>query len=275
LAARRWRSTSEAAAKELIRHSRRVDEAVSFSALAGLPPPVERYLRKVLREGQPLIRSLRMRQAGEFRSRETDDVGAGWRPFEAVEVFTVDPPGFLWDATIRMAPLAAVRVRDQYVAGTASMLGAVLGIVPVVKGSDGPELRAGALQRYLGESVWFPTALLPRAGLAWTPLDDAHARATLGDGDTSVSLDFEFAPGGEIVSGYTAGRQRAGDSGRFVTLPWGGRYAGYRERDGMLVPDESEVFWVVGGREQPYYRGRNLAIEFHFGEWAGAGLAGG
>ena len=76
------------------------------------------------------------------------------------------------------------------------MRGAILGLVPVVNAADDPQLRAGALQRYLAESVWFPTALLPSEGLRWTPVDEAHARATLTDHGISVTLEFEFAPGG-------------------------------------------------------------------------------
>ena len=30
----------------------------------------------------------------------------------------------------------------------------------------------------------------------------------------------------------------------------------------MRIPLESEVYWVVNGKEQPYYRGRNLAIAY-------------
>jgi hypothetical protein len=174
-----------------------------------------------------------------------------------------------------MGPLVTVRVRDAYVGGMASMLGALFGMMPILKVTDGPELRAGALQRYLAESVWFPTALLPRRGLEWSPLDDTHARATLTDRGTTISLNFEFGPGGEIVSTCTSGRQRAADrKGGYVTLPWGGRYREYQERGGLRVPLEAEVYWVVEGREQPYYRGRNLAIEYRSGEMPPAGLAG-
>jgi hypothetical protein len=173
----------------------------------------------------------------------------------------------VWDARIRMAPLASVRVRDAYVEGRASMLGALMGVVPVVDESDGEELRAGSLLRYLAESVWFPTALLPRESLTWSAVDDTHARATLTDGGTSVSLDFEFGDGGEILGAYTAGRLRSipGEKGRYERLPWGGRYRRYEEHDGIRVPGEAEVYWVVQGREQPYYRGRNVDVVFEYG----------
>lgn len=185
--------------------------------------------------------------------------------------------GVLGIGTVAVAVAVGVASRRWQVAterlieqlrGRASMLGAVLGIVRVVEAADDPPLRAGALQRYLAEAVWFPTALLPREGLRWSPVDDAHARATLTDGGTAATLEFEFGPSGEIVGCYTPGRQRSApdEPGRYHTLPWGGRYRRYEERAGVRVPRESEVYWVVNGMEQPYYRGRNLQVAFNFGE---------
>ena len=267
VASRRWHEATERETHQMTRRAARPVGAVSFEALESLPAPVARYFRTVLLDGQPRIRSARLAQTGRFRSRESADPAAGWQRFTATQVFTVEPPGFVWDARIRMAPLVSVRVRDAYVEGHASMLGALLAVAPVVNESDRRELRAGALQRYLAESVWFPTALLPRDGLAWSPIDDSHARATLSDGETSASLDFEFGPGGEIVGAHTTSRLRAvaGEKGRYQELPWGGRYRRYEDRGGIRVPVESEVYWVVDGREQPYYRGRNVGVDFDYG----------
>lgn len=268
-ARRRWETATERLVRRLLmgRGGTAPEATVSFQVLDPLPGPVQRYFRRVLRDGQPCIRSARVRQAGQFRSKESADIQAGWQPFEAVQVFTAEPPGFVWDARIRMAPFANVWARDGYVGGRASMLGSLLAAVPVVHADDGAELRAGALQRYLAESVWFPTALLPSDRLTWTPMNDFHARATLSDGETSVALEFEFGPTGEIVASYTPGRLRAASdgTGEHVTLPWGSRYRRYEDREGIRVPLESEAYWVVGGLEQPYYRGYNVETEYEFG----------
>jgi hypothetical protein len=83
-----------------------------------------------------------------------------------------------------------------------------------------------------------------------------------------VILQFEFGEEGEIIGTYTPARQRAaaGEPGRYLTLPWGGRYRRHEEHGGMRVPLASEVYWVVEGQEQPCYRGRNVRVEYHFGE---------
>jgi hypothetical protein len=264
---RRWQAETDRLVQRLDGLATRPAETVSFDTLASLPPPVRRYFRLVLREGQARIRTARVRQAGSFRSRESGDPQAGWAPFVATQRFTTEPPGFVWDARIRTAPLVSVRVRDGYVGGHATMRGAVAALVPVVNAADTAELRAGALQRYLAEAVWLPTALLPGGRVTWTALNGRVARATLADGETTVSLEFEFGPDGEIVAARTPARNRAvpGKPGEYILAPWGGRFARYEEHGGMLVPTESEVYWVIEGREQPYYRGRNLDHEYGFG----------
>jgi hypothetical protein len=266
-ASRRWQAVTDRLAAELDRLTTSATGVVSFDALATLPVPVQRYFRRVLREGQPWIRCARVRQRGTFRSREGADPEAGWSPFVATERFTARPPGFVWDARIRMAPLVSVRVRDGYVGGHATMRGAVAALVPVVNAGDDAELRAGALQRYLAEAVWLPTALLPGGGVTWTPVDGKVATATIVDGETTASLEFEFGPGGEIVAARTPGRRRAvpGKPGEYVLAPWGGRYARYEAHGGMRVPTEAEVYLVLDGKEQPYYRGRNVALAYEFG----------
>ena len=62
-----------------------------------------------------------------------------------------------------------------------------------------PELNSGALHRYLAEAVWYPTALLPQAGVQWSPIDEHSALATLTDNGETVSLEFRFNDAGEVT----------------------------------------------------------------------------
>ena len=72
---------------------------------------------------------------------------AAWSPFTAEQRFTASPPGFVWDATVRMMPLVPVRVRDSYVAGEGRMLGRIAGVVTVVNQGGTSEMKLGALAR--------------------------------------------------------------------------------------------------------------------------------
>ena len=229
-----------------------------------LPPPVQRYLRYALGDGERRVRSAVIHQSGTFRSRLEGDPATGWSPFEAVQHIEATPPRFVWEATIRMLPFLRVRVRDGYGDGRATMRATVLGVIPVARAADGPELRAGALQRWLAEAVWIPTVLRPGGEVSWKGLDADRARATVTDGAVTVGLDFEFAKTGEVLAVRAPGRPRAvpGRPAEFVLQPWGGRFARWETHAGMRVPVEAEVFWEQGGAEAPYYRGRNVRLSY-------------
>ena len=231
-------------------------DAFSYEMLEGLPAPVARYLRAVLKEGQPLVRTARIEHRGTFLSRPPD----GWGPFTSTQVFAVQPPGMVWDARIRMGPVE-VLVRDAFLDGQGAMHGKVLGLIPVVSVGGTPEIAAGALHRYLAEAAWFPTALLPGQAVTWAPVDDSTARATITAGATTVSLDFHFGADGLVSRVYTPARMRD-VNGRGVPTPWQGRNTRWAEFDGMLIPVEAVVEWVLPEGPLAYWRGEIVAASY-------------
>jgi hypothetical protein len=232
-------------------------KAFSREQLAGLPAPVVRYFDFALAPGRTLIQTATLAHVGEFRS----GLDAPWASFTSEQHFSANPPGFVWDAAIRMAPMMVVRVRDGYFQGTGSMQARVASLIPVVNAQGGKELAAGALQRYLAESVWFPTALLPREGLTWEPIDESSARATLTDSGVSVSLDFRFGEKGEVVGVYTPARFRD-VNGTPVPTPWQGSFQSYGRVGGVMVPREGEVVWLLPEGRLSYWRGEIVRIEY-------------
>jgi hypothetical protein len=233
---------------------------VDFRRLEGLPKPVVRYFRNVLRDGQPIVMSAQLRQTGEFNMGGDADA---WQPFTADQHISPSAPGFVWDARIRVAPFLTVTVRDGYFDGHGSMAASLLSLITIVDLREAPELDAGALQRYLAEAVWCPPALLPSQGVRWRGIDDRRAEAVLTDGRTTVSLEFRFNDAGEITDVYTPSRFRDVD-GRYVATPWGGTFRRYAERGGMRIPIEGEVSWYLPGRTLTYWRGKVAAIEYVF-----------
>ncbi|HEX5819250.1 MAG TPA: DUF6544 family protein [Gemmatimonadales bacterium] len=259
VAGARWRSRTAGLVGRLQAASAGVAPAVySSRELDGLPAPVARYFRTVLRDGQPIPRRARIEQHGTFAVKATPD---GWRPFTAVQQFTAHPAGFVWDARIRMAPGLDFLVRDAFVNGRGSMYGTILGLIPVVDVHDTPDIAAGALVRFLAEAVWLPTALLPSQGVRWAPIDSTSARATLTSGGTTVSLDFHFGADGLVERIYAPARGRD-VAGTSVPTPWEGRWLAYAERGGVLVPVRGEVAWILPAGPLPYWRGEIGAVAY-------------
>jgi hypothetical protein len=255
----RWRSQSTAFVERLERGVAAAPRSVySPAELEGLPAPVVRYFRAVLRDGQPLVRSGHLVQKGEFLVRPKSD---GWRPFGATQHFAARPQGFVWDARIHMAPAFDIRVRDAFIDGSGSMRASVLGLFTMLDVHGKPEIAAGALHRYLAEATWFPTALLPSQGVVWTPIDNSSARATLTVARTTVWLDFHFGADGLVRSVFTPDRARD-VNGRGVSTPWQGRWFEYEEHGGMRIPVRGEVEWILSEGPQVYWRGRITEISY-------------
>jgi len=233
---------------------------VDFSSLAGLPEPVQKYFRTVLREGQPLISRTLLNQSGELRiNRETDK----WSRFKAEQTVCALRPGFIWNAKISIAPLMHVRVMDSYIKGSGSGKVSLMSLLTVALEEDRPELNSGALYRYLAEAVWYPTALLPGSGIKWRAIDSRRATATLTDKGISVSLEFRFSDSGEVAAIYTEDRYGQFD-GSYKKYPWEGHFSKYETRNGIRIPMEAEVGWHLPEGWWLFWKGRIKAADYEF-----------
>jgi hypothetical protein len=255
-----WRADAEDAERRLIAATSVAQPASTTAAphARQLPLVVGRFLDRVLQEGQPDIRIAELVQEGEFF------IGGAWRRLDATERFTVEPPGFVWDARIEVARLP-IYVADRYIGGIASMRGTFLGLYPVVDVPGGRELRAAALLRYLAESIWFPTALRPNDRLRWEGIDEQRARATLTDAQAAVSAEFRFNTDGDVVEIFAPDRLRELD-GSYVPTPWLARCAEYQVQTGIRIPVNCSVEWLLPDGPLPYWRGRVVRARYDFAE---------
>jgi hypothetical protein len=228
--------------------------------LDGLPAPVARYLGAALRDGQPVVRRAAISWRGEF------NLGApgkdNWRRFRAEQWFSTARPGFVWSARMAMAPGLTVLVRDALVRGRGSMRAAVLGLFPVANSAGTTALAIAALQRYLAEAAWFPTALLPSQGTVWTALDADRALGTIRSGELFASAEFRFGADGWIESVFVPDRLFDDGKNPPEPRPWRGRHDRYEERSGLCVPTASEVEWLLPSGAFPYWRGQPLTIDY-------------
>lgn len=230
------------------------DGTVTDDDLRDPPAPVRRYLETVLDDDQHHVETARLTQRGELR------MGEAWKPFSATQHVSVRPPGFVWDASVSVFPLLSARVVDAYEDGAGSLSAHVLSALPIARADPSPAVNEGELLRYLGESVWYPTALLADA-VEWSPIDDRSAMATIVDGENVVYLEFRFDDRDLVESVRADVRYRQEDDSY---APWTGYFDDYRERDGLLVPVHAEVEWNLPGGDRTYWRATVESIEHEF-----------
>ena len=238
-------------------HSQTSTKAYDPRETADLPAPVQRYFGAVLKEGQPVVAAVDVTHTGTFNMGDSNE---RWVPFDSTQYVITRRPGFVWDARIRMAPGLVVFVHDAYVAGEGALAAKILGLFTVMEQPSTPEQAQGELTRFFAEAAWYPTALLPSQGVRWEAIDDTQASATITDGSTEVKLVVSFDEQGLISAVHSDGRYREVD-GVQVATPWQGRFWDYEWRDGMQVPLEGEVAWLLPEGPKPYWRGRIQRIK--------------
>ncbi|MGL5065255.1 MAG: DUF6920 family protein [Microcoleus sp.] len=258
----RWHLDTEAARSNL-EAARLPIKPLTFdsSEIANLPAPVQRYFQIALQEGQPLISTVKISHQGTFNMSETEEK---WSPFTSTQLVICQRPGFDWNAQIAMIPGINIFVRDAYIAGEGILKASVSGIATVADVGGTPEAASGELMRFLAETAWYPTRLLPSQGIEWEAIDNSSVRATLKDNNTVVSLDFSFDETGAIATVSTQARPRT-ISGKMVLAPWQGRFWDWQQQDGMRIPKSGEVAWQLpDGSLKPYWRGSITNIVYEF-----------
>lgn len=234
----------------------------SPAVLVGLPAPVQRYFRTVLKDGQPIVSAVSVEHSGTFNMSET---GEQWRPFTSTQRVITQRPGFDWEGRIAMMPGLSVRVHDAYIAGEGILHASIFGLVSLVNLRGTPEVAQGELMRFFAEAAWYPTTLLPSQGVQWEAVDDTSAKATLKDGETTLTMLFRFNENGLIESVRAEARGRT-VAGEVIPTPWEGRWKTYEIRGAILIPLEGEVAWILPEGPKPYWRGRITNIKYEFAE---------
>jgi hypothetical protein len=231
----RWTDTTRTLTSRL--EAARIDEKVQSPSpprydsreLEGLPAPVQRYFRAVLKEGQPVIAAATVELGGTFNMSAT---GEQWKPFTSRQRVVTRRPGFLWDAQVSMLP-------------------------------GGGEIARGEFMRFFAEAAWYPTALLPSQGVRWEAVDDRSANATIVDGPLTLTLLFRFNDVG-LVGSFRAEARGAMDGKEMVMVPWEGSWSNYQTHDGMTVPFTGEVAWVRPEGRKPYFLGTITSLSYEF-----------
>ncbi|MRX78892.1 hypothetical protein GJU39_22740 [Pedobacter petrophilus] len=80
----------------------------NFGQLSGLPSPVEKYFRLVLKEGSIYPGTIRLKHGGQFKTA----LDKAWIPIRGEQYFTTVPAGFIWKGNT-----ALFSTRDMYING--------------------------------------------------------------------------------------------------------------------------------------------------------------
>ncbi len=202
----------------------------NYSQLKGLPEPVQRYFRYALKDGQPYISYVRLKHNGTFKPAEDKK----WTDIKGEQYFTAETPGFLWKGKTSL-----FTARDMFIGGKGKLVVSLFSLFKLVD-EQGEHVDQAELLRWLGESVWFPTNLLPGDNLRWTAIDSEKAKVTFTYNGISVHYIVYFNEPGQITRLET---DRYMEKER--KEKWIGVVSDYKEIDGMNIPTSIEAKWKL------------------------------
>lgn len=235
--------------KQLFATSKNIsDKKFSFQQLDGLPAPVRRYFKRVLTNGQPYINCISVIHDGQFKS----DLKKGWTNIRGEEYFTTEHPGFIWKGETRI-----FTATDMFIAGKGSLVVSILSMFKVVN-AHGEQYDKGELLRWLAESVWFPTNLLPSANLKWSTINRSSAKLTFNYNGMALLFTVRFNETGEITEMET---KRFMDEQHEET--WLVKCANYQSMNNVLIPVNAEVLWRLKAGDLSYAKFRVKKIAYN------------
>ncbi len=224
------------------------NKTFSHEQLSGLPEPVQRYFKHVLREKQPYISYVRLRHNGQFKT----DLKKDWIAIEGEQYYTTERPGFVWRGKTSL-----FTARDMYLADKGSLTVLLFSLFKIVEG-EGEEYNQGELLRWLGEGVWFPTNLLPSEYLQWSPIDSNSARLIFKYKELSLFYTVRFNKQGEITELET---KRYMSKDKLET--WVGKASDYKEINGVVIPTKIEAIWRLKTEDFSYAKFNLKNIEYN------------
>ena len=212
---------------------------VRDSAIALMPPIVQKWLKHSGVIGKEAIQTVHLYQTGKMRTKPD----ARWMPFKAEQWFRIEDPGFIWNAKVTAPAGLKMIARDQYKDGKGHMLIKLASLIPVADVKN-KETDQGSLLRYLAESAWFPSSAL-EPYLRWEEIDSLTARVTMTYGGIEASGICRYTQEGDMVS-FEAKRfyDRKGGATLedwFIQI----EPDGYREFEGIRIPAKSSVTWKL------------------------------
>jgi hypothetical protein len=230
---------------------------ITEESIQALPLPVKRWVKQSGIIGKSPIHALRMEQ--EYRIKLKPDQ-VNWYPAQAEQYSTTFPPAFVWTADMKMMPLLYAFGRDKFIDGEGEMLFKLLSLFPVAKDGFNPQINESALQRYLGEIVWNPSAAIMEY-ISWEELDQNSAKATLSYGNTTGSGIFYFDENGRLTQFVT---ERYMGSGKDAKKHfWIVKALQHQVFDGISLPSKCNATWVLENEDWTWAEFEVTQVEFN------------
>jgi len=208
-------------------------------ARENLPIIVQKWLHYSGIQKNHLIKSIYLEQEALMKMKPNQKE---WYKANAEQNFTTKPPAFNWSVNLSMNPFMNIVGRDKFDDGKGEMLIKLWSIFPIVNAKENKKINQAALQRFLAEIVWFPTAAL-NPYISWEKIDEKSAKATMNYNGTSGSGVFYFSENGEFLKFSTMRYKDLEKDSKLIE--WTVEVIKTKEFNSFKIPCELKATWKL------------------------------
>jgi len=201
-----------------------------------LPESVGKWLLRSGCINNEIITSAKMSQIFQMKLNEGQDK---WETGFSEQVFSITEPAFIWSLRMKSNKIIPITGRDLFLDGKGSMLIKLFSIFPVVNIKNNHRIDQSTMQRYLGEMIWMPTAILSPY-ISWREIENNTSEATMTWNGISVKGVFFFDENGDIKR-FEANRYKNIDDA-MPTL-WIGEVLEIKEIKKRRIPTKVSITW--------------------------------
>ncbi len=229
---------------------------IDSSLITDLPIPVKKYFKYSILNDDLFPINAKVKQRAFYKTDQKSD----FREFEAEQFYSINIPGFIWDAEFKIGSFLSSRAIDSYIDGKGNVQIKLLGGI-TISDQKNPAIDKSLLYRWLSEAVLFPTALLPGDSLKWTAIDSTAALLQLRYSGNSVSAEVNFNPNGEIEKFVTEDRAYYTRSG-YRSAVNTSYYSNYKTFGNFRVPTQITIEWSFENTSFEYAKINILNVQY-------------
>lgn len=222
--------------------------------LTTLPEPAQRYFHRSGVLGTKIPTIIRLTQKGRIRAGADQN----WLQLEAEEIYSTNPPAFVWRAWFPRKSIPIAVGRDKYSNGKGSILIKMLATFNLASDTS-PELGRAGLMRYLNEMLWFPAAYLAD-NISISAVDSTSFRVTITDNDLEATAVIVVSQDGDVVNFIAE---------RFYTTTksietWQTPITASKTFQNLSLPSTGYALWKLQDGDFTYIELDITAVEYQF-----------
>jgi len=225
--------------------------------IAGLPIPVQKYIRYSGSVGKPKVNNFKMKFSGGIRK----DAQSEWMPFTTEQYNFVDASKrlFFMKASMNHIPLAGYHC---YKNGIAYMDIRLLSLFKV-QYMAGKEMNITETVTFFNDMCCMAPATLIDKRIKWTEVKGNTVKATFTNNNICISALLYFNDNGELINFVSNDRFAVSDKSTIIQIPWSTPLKDYKVINGYKLASYCETIYSYPKGDFCYGTFKLKSIEYN------------